>query len=279
MLGKLIRYDSKVQIRFLCGIYIVAALISGISGIFLGLRNQFPDVMIFKLMSGFARVICCLSVLVVFLGTIFYIVAYFRRNLLRDEGYLMHTLPVSSLQLYGSKLLTGTFFVYLSVLVGYLCFGVGNLRFRYSIIDEILKDGVDRKTFLLIGVTLLFVVPLLLCQFYFSLVLGYTWKMNTANPVNKDLLSVIAYIVTYMVQQAVALVGLLAYFMIRFGSPLESGFLERVAKFAGDETGLQTEMISYIQGLMWISLITSVIFGIVLFVLSVYRLNRHLNLE
>lgn len=279
MLGKLIRYDSKVQIRFLCGVYIVAALISGLSGIFLGLRNQFPDVVIFKLMSGFARVICCLSVLVVFLGTIIYIVAYFRRNLLRDEGYLMHTLPVSSLQLYGSKLLTGTFFVYLSVFVGYLCFGVGNLRFRYSIIDEILKDGVDRKTFLLIGITFLFVVPLMLCQFYFSLVLGYTWKINSANPVNKDLLSVIAYIVTYMVQQAVALVGLLAYFMIRFGSPLESGFLERVAKFAGDESGMQTEMIGYIQGLMEISLATSVIFGIVLFVLSVYRLERHLNLE
>lgn len=279
MLGKLIRYDSKVQIRFLCGVYIVAALISGLSGIFLGLRNQFPDVVIFKLMSGFARVICCLSVLVVFLGTIIYIVAYFRRNLLRDEGYLMHTLPVSSLQLYGSKLLTGTFFVYLSVFVGYLCFGVGNLRFRYPIIDEILKDGVDRKTFLLIGITFLFVVPLMLCQFYFSLVLGYTWKINSANPVNKDLLSVIAYIVTYMVQQAVALVGLLAYFMIRFGSPLESGFLERVAKFAGDESGMQTEMIGYIQGLMEISLATSVIFGIVLFVLSVYRLERHLNLE
>lgn len=279
MLGKLIRYDSKVQIRFLCGVYIVAALISGLSGIFLGLRNQFPDVVIFKLMSGFARVICCLSVLVVFLGTIIYIVAYFRRNLLRDEGYLMHTLPVSSLQLYGSKLLTGTFFVYLSVFVGYLCFGVGNLRFRYSIIDKILKDGVDRKTFLLIGITFLFVVPLMLCQFYFSLVLGYTWKINSANPVNKDLLSVIAYIVTYMVQQAVALVGLLAYFMIRFGSPLESGFLERVAKFAGDESGMQTGMISYIQGLMEISLATSVIFGIVLFVLSVYRLERHLNLE
>lgn len=279
MLGKLIRYDSKVQIRFLCGIYIVAALLAVLSGIFLGLKNQFPDVMIFKLMSGLARVICVLSVLVVFLGTIFYIVAYFRRNLLRDEGYLMHTLPVSTLQLYGSKLLTGTVLIYLSMFVGYLCFGIGNLRFRYPVFEEILKNGIDRKTVLLVVITFLVVVPLMLCQFYFSLVLGYTWKINSANPVNKDLLSVLAYVITYMIQQAIAFVGLLGYFMIHCGSPFASGFLERVAKFAGDEAALQTELMDYIQGLMWVSLITSVIFGVVLFGLSVYRLNRHLNLE
>ena len=209
MLRKLIRYDSKVQIRFLCGVYAVEALLAVLSGIFLWLKNRFPDVVVFKLMSGFARVICIFTVAVVFVGTIIYIVAYFRKNLLRDEGYLMHTLPVSPLQLYSSKLLTGTVFVYLSVFVGYLCFGVGNLRFRYSVLEEILKSGADRKTILLIAMTFLVVVPLMLCQFYFSLVLGYTWKTHSANPVNRDLLSVLAYIAIYMVQQAVALIGLL----------------------------------------------------------------------
>lgn len=279
MLRKLIHYDSKVQIRFLCGVYAVEALLAVLSGIFLGLKNQFPDVVIFVLMSGFARAICVFSVVVVFVGTIIYVVAYFRRNLLRDEGYLMHTLPVSPLQLYGSKLLTGTVFVYLSVFVGYLCFGIGNLRFRYSVLEEILKDTADRKTFLLMVITFLVVVPLLLCQFYSSLVLGYTWKMHSANPVNRDLLSVLAYIITYMVQQALAFVGLFGYFVIRFGNPLESGFLERVASLAGKGVSVQKEMVSYVQGILWVSLTLSVICGAVLFALSVYQLNRNLNLE
>jgi len=279
MLGKLIRYDSKIQFRFLCGIYAVAAVLSVCSGIFLGLKNRFPNVLVLKVMSGTTRIICIMAVFAVFLGTIIYIVIWFRRNLLRDEGYLMHTLPVSPLQLYSSKLLTGTIFVYLSVLVGYLCFGIGNLRFRYPVLEKILEDDVDRKTFLLVGMALLAVVPLMLCQFYFSLVLGYTWKMHSANPLNKDVLSVIAYIIIYMIQQAVAFVSLIIYLVTRFGNPFASGFMENAARFAGDTAGQQTQIMSYMQGVMWITLIESVVIGIVLFVLSVYRLNRHLNLE
>lgn len=279
MLGKLIRYDSKIQIRFLCGIYVVAALLSGLSGLFLGLKRCFPNVMIFGLMRGFSWLICCLSVLAVFLGTMVYAVLYFRRNLLRDEGYLMHTLPVTSLQLYGSKLLTGTLFMYLSILVGYFCFGLGNLQFRYPVFDILREGGMDDGAFWLAGITLLTVLPLTLCQFFFSLVLGYTWKMNSAVSVNRDLLSVLSYIIVYMVQQVIALVGLLAYFFIKFGSPFASDFIKRITELADNEAAVQAGVAGYVNELLRVSLASSILFGAVLFILSVRRLNRHLNLE
>ncbi len=279
MLGKLIRYDSKVQIRFLCGVYIVAALLSGLSGIFLGLKRHFPNVMIFGAMSGLSWAICFLSVLAVFLGTMIYVVLYFRQNLLRDEGYLMHTLPVTNLQLYGSKLLTGTIFMYLSILVGYFCFGLGNLRFRYPVLDFLKECGVDGGVFWLAVLTFLIACPLMLCQFFFSLVLGYTWKMNSAASVNRDLLSVLSYIIIYMVQQAIALVGLFAYFFINFGSPFASDFIKYITELADNEATVQAGMVGYVNGLLWVSLVSSVLFGAILFILSVDRLNRHLNLE
>ena len=89
----------------------------------------------------------------------------------------------------------------------------------------------------------------------------------------------LSYIIIYMVQQAIALVGLFAYFFISFGSPFASDFIKYITELADNEAAVQAGMVGYVNGLLWVSLVSSVLFGAILFILSVYRLNRHLNLE
>lgn len=284
MLGKLIRYDSKVQIKFLCGIYAVAGLISVFSGAFRALKNQFPKVAAFGLMSEMAWMFCCLAAVVTVVGSMIYVIAYFRKNLLRDEGYLMHTLPVSSLQLYISKLITGTLLIWLSIGVAILCLGIGSLRFHYPIISIIEESGLSgTENFVLLIVTLMMVFPLTLCQFYASLIIGYTWKIQSSNPINKDLLSVIAFIVIYMIQQILAVISLVVYVVVRYGNPFSPYFSDRfVAMMEGagsNSVHVQEEILRYIQGMLGLSLVLSLVIGVVLFLVGNYRMNRHLNLE
>ena len=59
--------------------------------------------------------------------TVFTIVQRFTRNLLGREGYLMHTLPVSSVQLILSKLISSMVWVLCSILAVLLSFGVFSL--------------------------------------------------------------------------------------------------------------------------------------------------------
>lgn len=284
MLGKLIRYDSKVQIKFLCGIYAVAGLISVFSGGFRALKNQFPKVAAFGLMNQMAWLFCCLAAIVTVVGSMIYVIVYFRKNLLRDEGYLMHTLPVSSFQLYISKLITGTLLIWLSIGVGILCLGIGALRFHYPIMSILEESGLSGNgNFVLLIVVLMLAFPLTLCQFYASLMIGYTWEIKSSNPINRDLLSVIAFIVIYMIQQILGVVSLVIYIVARYGNPFSPNFTDRFVTMmegaGSNSVHAQEEVLRYIQGVLGVSLALSLAIGVVLFVVGNYRMNRHLNLE
>lgn len=276
MLKKLIGYDSKMQIKFLGGIYGVVLLIAAVSGILQGVKNHFPQVNIFQYISAMAWVLCCMAVVVMIAGSVIFIVLYFRKNLLKDEGYLMHTLPVSSTQLYISKLLTGTVFVWISIAVGILCLGIGALKFDNSLLQILEESGLSDSGILGILVTeLLALIPMTLCQFYASMVMGYTWRLNSVNPVNRDLLSVIVFVILYIIQQIMGVISLVLYIVIRYGNPFSDYFVERFTALMDG----QGEVIAYVQGVLGISLVLSAVMTVVLLIISLYRMNRHLNLE
>lgn len=98
MLLKLIKYDFKEQFREHIGLYALV-FVSALTEIIL-------DSFEFDLVSVFFWALHSLSVVAMFICSLVIIVIYFRRNLLKDEGYLMNTLPVEPWKLYVSKFLT-----------------------------------------------------------------------------------------------------------------------------------------------------------------------------
>jgi len=274
MLGKLIRYDSKIQFKFLGSLCIVSILISLFAGLVGHLSEAYPEVkvlMMFKMLSlGFG----ILVVLALLFGNLIYVVMYFRRNLFRDEGYLMHTLPVTATQLFFSKFLTGTFCIYLSGIAAFLSICIGTRRWDYigTLVDLIKESGVqDTGTIVLVLLMLCLLIPCTLCQFYAALTIGYTWKMHSDNPVNRDLLSILSYILLYMVQQMLGLAAILIYFAANFGI---SGGLE-----AFMDNGTGGAVTSYVQGLMGMVFVLYFVFAAILLVIILRRLNHHLDLE
>jgi len=281
MLGKLIRYDLKVQAKPVAGLYAVAGLIAVISAIFRGINNHFGKVVLFQILSQYSLVLCYLSAIAAVAGSCIYATLYFRRNLLRDEGYLMHTLPVPALWLYASKLLTATLFGWLSLLVAFFCVSLGSLRFRYPVLEVMAEGGISEPWLVswLFGITLLLGFPCVFCQFYTSLAIGYTWKVSSGNAVNRDLLSVVVFVVLYMIQQTFSVMALAAYLAVRYQSVLHTSYFKDRLQVMADDVLALDGVSGYLCGIFGLAVVCTLVLGTVLFAVGVRRLNHHLNLE
>lgn len=123
MLGKLLKYELKASARTLLPLYAGIAILSLVCGLFLATQaDAFMHSDKMNLFFGILYLL--LFALLVAMGvlTIVSIIQRFYKNLLGDEGFLMFTLPVSSITLLGSKLLAAMIWTLASSIVGMLSF-------------------------------------------------------------------------------------------------------------------------------------------------------------
>ena len=124
MLKQLLKYEFKATKRLYFGLYLALALLSVVLGVTSRQKHALAHSTSFQnleviLMIVYVSVILAIAVLC-FVNTI----QRFYQNLLGQEGYLMHTLPVNENQLILSKLLTSMVWVLCSGLVGIVCITV-----------------------------------------------------------------------------------------------------------------------------------------------------------
>ncbi len=118
MLKKLLKYDLRSIIPFLCIFYILAIGFAGISRLFLHFGDRLIWVIIGEIFGG-ATVSMMVSII---LNTLLRSWVMFRQNLYGDPSYLTHTLPVQKQEIYLSKALTGIISLLLSFAVIGLAF-------------------------------------------------------------------------------------------------------------------------------------------------------------
>ncbi|MDR1257213.1 MAG: hypothetical protein LBJ86_05660, partial [Spirochaetaceae bacterium] len=92
MLAKLFRYECKALLRILPVLYLASLVLSAVAGI----RVERLD---------FLATVWPIMGTALFVITLVLVVQRFRNNFLKDEGYLMFTLPASPWQLVASKAL------------------------------------------------------------------------------------------------------------------------------------------------------------------------------
>lgn len=116
MLGNLLKYELKATSRVFIPLYIAILVVSIVNGLSLNLE-------IFNI-QGLATIILMCLFISLFVITIVVTIQRFNKNLLKDEGYLMFTLPVSSKHLVLSKYLTSLIWTFLSFVVAFLSFTI-----------------------------------------------------------------------------------------------------------------------------------------------------------
>lgn len=139
MLGKLIKYDIKAMSKIIVPFW--AALL--ILGWVIAIQNHFRKVTQFSTMNVLMIVIAIVIITAVFVMNIVIVIQRFWRGLLKEEGYLMFTLPISARNLILSKLISallislGTVFVIIFMFLPWILIGgdLKNLIFAFRNFD------------------------------------------------------------------------------------------------------------------------------------------------
>ena len=114
MLGKLLKYEFKSTARTFGILYGVLLLVAILGSFTMGtnINEDSLSVITTVLMVTYSVLVGAIIVI-----TFYMIVTRFYRNLLQEEGYLMHTLPVHEWQQILSKLIVAVIWLILSSII------------------------------------------------------------------------------------------------------------------------------------------------------------------
>lgn len=273
MLDKLIKYDLKSNSRIIGATYgfmVLCAVFARITGMLSHAFDGFMERAMGYLWM-FTVFIMFLSIVALCVITLVLVILRYRNNLLRDEGYLMHTLPVSAVSLYFSKIITSLMFFIGDIAVIILSFIISGIPAEFGFTwDSFIKMlttfhygakeyGVN-GTFYIVAIIVIFIVVLYgsVAQFFASINIGYS---ISGKGVSKDLISVVVYIATYVISQVVMV------------------FVVMVTVFAYGFDIPEADMLKYTQSLLCIEIIIMSVFSIIYSTISIKLMQKKLNLE
>lgn len=263
MLLKLIKYDFREQFKEHIGLYALV-LVSALTEI---ISESFK----LDLVSVFIWILHSLSMIAMLICSFVIIVLYFRRNLLKDEGYLMNTLPVEPWMLYVSKFLTAFVLFVIDLIVAVLSFSIINQGFAWigdiirGMSDEFANAGFTISPVVIFGsiavISLLYTISIL----FFSLTTGY--RANGS----KDANSVLTFIILYVIGQVANIIVMIFTLFIPLSSKGSITYILNVLNHQ-EVAGLMNRAVI---GALAVSLLLTVVYVAG----SIYNITRKLNLE
>lgn len=276
MLGKLLKHEWKSIWKIptiLVLVLQVIALGAGLTFIYPFWKSEMVglDILIMLVWLLFYFAIIAVSI-----GITLYLAVHFYKSMYTDEGYLTHTLPVTSHQLLISKILPMTGWVYIGMLAVFLAlflFGSAAVTFLYSgdmgllemikYMVETVLEGLEQMgvfTSDLIGFLLSIVLMLLVSGFSGTMMMVGSISLGQLIGKHKILGSIGAYLVINFISQTISTIAMIPMMIGSMGE----------------------EMINVFEVLTPTYLIMTVIsalFAVGLYFLSNYIVSRKLNLD
>ena len=221
MLGKLLKYDLRANLKFLAIFYVLALVFAVITRVLFKVGDSLFLTVLAQIFNG-ATIAMIANILI---NNLMRLWVYFKGNLYGDEGYLMHTLPVPRRDLYLSKFLMGLITLTISTLVIVATMMIAWLtpdNFEWikgllAPMAEVLDSSVVELPLLMLFVVFLEVLVMLFSG-YTGIILGH--KKLT----NRTKWSVGFGIICYVVTQMVIILGVLMLAVVNpaIGEPLLS---------------------------------------------------------
>lgn len=274
MLRKLLKHEFRATARVMLPVYLVTILLALMTR-----GTAFWTQMVttegltgrsfLALISGLIGVGFSLALVATFVVAVILMILRFRSNLMADEGYVMFTLPVSTHALVWSKLIVSTVWFVGAMLIDILSLAalVADVTF-FQEFGRLIHEISQQLTAYMVGNGMAFLAEfILLCllgclttclTFYTPLAIGHSFSQH------KMLLSVAFFFAIQISMQIIS--GTL--FMA--GVP----FMDSFSVWFSSVTPA-----AVIHGMMWMSILMSAVYGVVLYCLTIRMLHRRLNLE
>lgn len=271
MLGLRLKYDLKALFRVTWPVYIVAMVLPIGIRIFYWIQDwPLFDTTLFQMFSGFYTIIYIMSLFCLIIWPIVACVRDFFNSMLKDEGYLTNTLPVSRNTLFVSKEIAGSIFFLisfvlfiLSLLIVIPAFDFMELKMLMMNLHWTWKQGLAVILFVLLALTSVYGS---ITMFILAMMLGQMHRNA------KGILSVAYYFVISFVMQAIMFVFLMMFGLAadtEIGWHIGNSFLTFASRHEW-ETMLIVVAISILYNLA---------VGVIFHSISVWISNHKLNLE
>lgn len=290
MLRKLIKYDLLSDYKKYAAVYIAMIATSVLLLFFDKMTSWISNNNFLKLMATVFGVLFSVIVIVAGVMLLVFSTIRFYKNIVRDEGYLMHTLPVPTWQLIASKFISVYIWFFATAVVTLICSGIasGDLLWFFKVIENgfsaEFKEGfqlgynvangpmadmfIDEDLQFIAGIIKYYAVLILLSPFmgmsniYFSFALGNLFNKS------KLAMSVIMY---FLLQFAETIIGA---FCAGFAM---LNFLAEASKYQDE---LPMSVVSDFFGqIMTVTIIVSLILSIGFTIAAERIFAKKLNLE
>lgn len=270
MLGRLIKYEFKATARTFLPLYGVLLLLAGLNRLFMEFKFQnfafgIPQILSWILYGCIIVAIFVISLLVM--------IQRFYRNLLKEEGYLMFTLPVPPRNHIFSKLIVSMVWMLGSILVTIL--SVGILSVGSGMFTSLVRGLVEMQQnfngdVALFWLTMLNFLVMVLCSLASSILMIYC-AISLGQLFNQHRVAAAfgCYVGIYMVMQAVNTI-----LMLIVGTSFTNN-ADIILHYFDNLYGMVGGFNLMIGGMGLLELAYTVGF----FLLTNFIFKRHLNLE
>lgn len=266
MFGKLLKYDFRSMLKQFAFIWPAALALALVNRFTLDGMDSTSTVG--ETTAGIAMLVYIAILMAMFIIALIFIIQRFYKGLLGDEGYLMHTLPVHSWELIGSKLLCAVVTTIVSVLVALLSILliVPWSKQDFQEVFRVLKflfshwsSEVTHMVLMIVEIILFLLVTFALgyLQLYLSMGVGHLFNKN------RVAMSVVAYIGIQVVRGNV---------FLRFWSWVMDFLNLQVVTESLSE-------VTRVHQFLWMAIVSELICCAIFFAGTNYILSRKLNLE
>ncbi len=265
MLGKLLKYEFKdiyKKMILFYGVAFLTAIITGITFLFAHHEN-----FVFGMISGLATMMFFVAMAALIFMSYIVVILRFYKTMFSSQGYLTHTLPVSPMQLYFSKLIAGMAAVITTLVCAYLC---GELVFQFFINSE---SGafVGENSLVEVVVEFFNIIFAYATEYIFhlflSMVIGlFTFLIMVYSAIcigQKVGMSILAYIALNFIIQFISSIVIIVPMVFIYGT-----------EYLTDVALVDAQITTFT-----LSNILSVVIMVALIFISRYKITKKLNLE
>ena len=281
MLGKLIKHELRATARIMLPVYGAVLALAVMANISLRLlQNDLAPIL--EMLLGLILSAFGIGLFAAMAVTVVLLIRRFYMNYLKDEGYLMHTLPVSVHSLIWSKTIVSCLWIIATMLVCWLSMLTTALIQSGTALAELFEDfptaqelvyslnqvGISVQQLELLGalmLALLVVGSVVSClQFYAAMSLGQMFANN------KVLLSVVFYLViNFAVSTLFTIV-----FSTAIGAIYAAGGEQALASYLDSAS----KSLDFFNTLLGFGLVFALIEGVAFYLITWLGLKKKLNL-
>ncbi|MEG0570522.1 MAG: hypothetical protein RR497_02635 [Oscillospiraceae bacterium] len=186
MLGKLTKYEIKATSRTFLPLYALLIIVAGINRIFMFASEDSKITQVSRTIAMMAFVFIIISIFVL---TYICMIQRYYKNLVQQEGYLMHTLPVGKTSLIMSKLITSIMWIVASIIIALLSIFIltgfkDNATILFPALATLIKDayrelGMNLVFFIIEGIVMLIVsIASSILMVYAAISIGQLFNKN-----------------------------------------------------------------------------------------------------